>query len=207
MTILRKNYNRKKRHQNLIHKFGKIWFLSFCLFVYSLDITLGHVDVDLTGLSYHIGGSSTNPAHTGAPRKLDDNGVFVFNPGIGIGYDFRNHWHWKSLSPIVKGIYFKDCDNRGFFILGGGCRYRYFFSERISADINAMVSIAWGQQWDKSEYATSILPLILIGPNYHFKNEIILGANFTLAPRNTSFDATGSFWILFTTLQVSFPIF
>ena len=49
----------------------------------------GELDVDLTGLSYHIGANSENPAQGRALRGLDKHGAFVFNPGAGIGYDFR----------------------------------------------------------------------------------------------------------------------
>jgi len=69
-----------------------------------------------------------------------------------------------------------------------------------------MATLSAGQQWYTSTYNYDILPLILLGVNYHFKNDRILGMNFTVDPKNSSFDATGGFWILFTTLQLSFPI-
>ncbi|MEL6413178.1 MAG: hypothetical protein AAFQ08_03575, partial [Bacteroidota bacterium] len=108
---------------------------------------------------------------------------------------------------ITKLIYFRDCDDRGFFMGGGGIRYRWMLGQRFSTDLNGLAMLSAGQEWASSKYKLSILPLFLLGGSYHFANEITVGANFTLAPRNKSFDATGGFWIIFTTLQLSFPIF
>ena len=160
--------NDRIHNQSLKTKISRYVFLYLSIVVSTPAVTLGNVDIDVTGLSYHIGGSSSNPAYTKAPRRLDKNGVFVFNPGIGIGYDSRTLCNWKGLSPIFKAIYFRDCDDRGFYMLGGGCRYRYFFTESFSGDINVGVTVAWGQQWSTGKYKHSILPLLLLGPNYHF---------------------------------------
>jgi len=166
----------------------------------------GELDVDLPGISYHIGANSRNPAYTNAPRRLDKNGAFVYNPGIGIGYDFRKKGTKNGFSLITKGVYFQDCDARDFFVLGGGAKYRYMLSKQFSADCNGMIMVSAGQDWSQSKYNYGILPVILLGSNYHLKNDVTIGINLTLAPRNTSFSATSSFWIIFTMLQFSFPI-
>ena len=166
----------------------------------------GELDVDLTGLSYHIGANSDNPAYEEAPRGLDKNGAFVFNPGAGIGYDFREKGTQGGFSGVTKLIYFRDCDDRGFFMAGGGMRYRFMFGKHFSMDINALAMASAGQEWASSKYNYSVLPLVLLGSNYHFENGITAGTNLTLSPQNSSFDATGGFWIIFTTLQFSFPI-
>lgn len=184
--------------------------IAFCFFMLAL-VTInssqgGELDVDLTGLSYHIGGGRRKPAYEDAPRRLDKYGVFVFNPGVGIGYDFRTRSTKRGLSCATKLVYFRDCDDRGFFMGGGGARYRLTFGKYFSTDLDALAMVSAGQEWDSSKYNFSVLPLIMLGGNYHFANEITVGTNFTVAPKNTSFSATGGFWILFTTLQVSFPI-
>jgi hypothetical protein len=42
--------------------------------------TLADMDIDITGLSYHIGHWS----YPDAPRGLDKNGNFIFNPGLDL---------------------------------------------------------------------------------------------------------------------------
>lgn len=190
----------------LAYRFKKFIFLYLCWTLFSPIPTLADINMDITGLSYHIGANSKKPGFTKAPRGLDKNGAFAFNPGLGLGWDFRPNHKKNGFSAITKVIYFHDCDDRGFFMLGGGARYRYFFTDQFSGDINALITLAAGQQWHTSTYKYSILPLTLLGINYHFPNGMAVGTNFTIAPKNTSFDATGEFWILFTTLQVSFPI-
>jgi hypothetical protein len=174
--------------------------------VYPTTTLADQLNIDITGLSYHIGANKDNPAYTAAPRRLDKNAAFVFNPGIGVGWDFRTIQRENGFSLITKAIYFRDCDDRGFFMLGGGTRYRYFFNKHFSGDMNAMAMLSAGQIWYTSTYNYSILPLVLLGANYHFENDMIWGMNFTVAPKNSSFDATGGFWILFVTLQLTFPI-
>ena len=89
---------------------------------------------------------------------------------------------------------------------GGGGRYRHMFSQQFSVDLNVMAMLSAGQEWRTSQYNYSVLPLVLLGSNYHFEHGITAGTSLTLAPRDTSFDATGGFGIIFTTLQFSFPI-
>lgn len=197
----------KKDRRNLFYRMSRCILLYLGAVFYNSLTAFADIDIDIMGLSYHIGANSSHPAYSDAPRRLDKNGVFVFNPGIGLGWDFRSTHKKNGFSAITKAIYFRDCDDRGFFMLGGGGRYRYFFTEQWSGDINALITLSAGQEWYTGNYHYSILPLILLGANYHFPNDIRVGSNFSLAPRNTSFDATGEFWILFTTLQVSFPIF
>jgi len=209
-TIYTLSYNDQElnnRKSGFIYWLSKLTLLYLCYAViYPTTTFADQINIDITGLSYRIGANKNNPAYTDAPRRLDKNGVFVFNPGVGFGWDFRPIQKQNGFSFITKAIYFRDCDDRGFFMLGGGTRYRYFFNKYLSGDINAMTMLSAGQQWRTSTYNYAILPLILLGVNYHLKNDMILGMNFTVTPKNSSFDATGGFWILFGTLQLSFPI-
>ena len=125
----------------------------------------------------------------------------------GVGYDFRKKSTQGGFSGITKLVYFHDCDARPFFTVGGGGRYRYMlFSKRFSVDLNVMAMLSAGQDWSCDSYNYSVLPLVLLGGNYHFENGMTVGTNFTLAPKNSSFSATSGFWIIFTMLQFSFPI-
>ena len=194
------------RKYTFSHTYTLRKIILFYALIYPTSTLANQLNIDITGLSYHIGANKNNPAYSQAPRGLDNNGVFVVNPGIGFGWDFRNIEKKNGFSFITKAIYFRDCDDRGFFMLGGGSRYRYFFTKHFSADINAMAMLSSGQDWEDSYYYYSILPLILLGGNYHFKNDMILGMNFSIAPQNAAFTATNGFWILFGTLQITFPI-
>ena len=70
-----------------------------------------HIELDLYGLSYNLIGSG----YEEAPRKLNDNGAWVFNPGIGITYDFRSTFTENGWSAIGLTGYFKDCDDQPYY--------------------------------------------------------------------------------------------
>ena len=74
------------------------------------NIRAGTIEIDMPGLSYHIGANSEHPAYLLAPLKLDQNGAFVYNPGLGIGYDFKKEANTSGFSGIAKFIYFHDCN-------------------------------------------------------------------------------------------------
>ncbi len=185
----------------------RVWIC--CTFLIALSIQksgAGSMDIDIPGMSYHIGANSQKPAYSNATLGIDNNGALVVNPGIGIGYDFRKKIARSGFSGIIKAIYFRDCDFRPFILGGGGVRYRYMFIPKLSVDANILGMLIAGQDWQASAYNFSFTPFPMLGLNYHFKNEIMLGVNFTLSPKNESHSATGGFWIIFTMIQLSFPI-
>ncbi len=187
---------------NFKYQFSTLIFLYLCyIFCNPKTIFAHQINMNITGISYHIG----NYSYPNAPRGLDKNGIFILNPGIGLGWDFRSIKRTNGFSLISQAIYFRDCGNRGVAMLGGGTRYRYFFNNQFSGDINLLVTLSAWETWKANKYKYSILPFILLGANYHFKNDITLGTNFTLMPNTPNFN--GAFWILFGTLQISFPIF
>ncbi len=134
---------------------------------------------------------------------------------MGFGWDLRSTKRTSGFSAIGQAIYFRDCANLSVVMVGGGTRYRYHFNNQFSGDINLLAAvIAWErmririEEWHIStyyKYEYYIFPLILLGVNYHFKNDMTVGTNFTLLPGTTDLD--NMYWILFGTFQISFPIF
>ena len=59
--------------------------------------------------AYHVGAGDERPAYGDAPLGLDENGAFVFNPGLGLEIDFfRSNSHdplWLGFSPIIKVVH------------------------------------------------------------------------------------------------------
>ena len=82
----------------------------------------GVLDIDTFGLSIHLDGS-----YNKAPLRLDSEGEFVFNPGIGLGYDFRENAVKSGFSPIVKAGSFADCNAVLIYYTTAGIRYSYIF--------------------------------------------------------------------------------
>ena len=220
-----------KYHLAKWKKVINIFILLFCMETYGLRL-----DVDLTGLSYHIGANSSNPAYSEAPRGLDKNGAFVFNPGAGLGIDFRKTSRdpfWHGVSPIVKFVYLLDCNDYGWQMLAVGGRYRYMISRNWSFDFNlaisAVRSINWPQPMfrviqsvdssgnvsttevdtgEKTSATVSIAinPYYSLGINYHYR-KITIGFISSLIPENESAgDSISGFNILFSSLYFSFPI-
>ncbi len=171
--------------------------------VYSQNVFAGEIGILLPGLSYHIGADSSNPAYKKAPRKLDKNGAFVFNPGVGIGYDFRDKEDGSSLSLIMMGMTFKDCDNRSAYTTGIGGRYRHHMNDNISLDADLYLALYSAQDWKTGEYNNSITPFPSIGMNYHF-DQTIVGVKTTFAPRNANHSSTASFNLIFAYLYLGY---
>ena len=91
----------------------------FMVALFSISTCFAGFEVVLPGISAHFG-----PGIENAPRKIDDTGIFVFNPGIGGNYDFREVANTTGFSLLVSGVFFKDCQNRNMFSLGAGARGR-----------------------------------------------------------------------------------
>ncbi len=167
------------------------------------DESIGHFEFDLTGLSYHIGANRSHPANSSARRALDKNGAFVFNPGIGIGFDFRPHSRserWYGFSPMLRFIYMQDCQDDPLFLIGPGIRYRKMIADDWSFDANLLLTLGIGK--GGGFYQFNFMPVPQVGFNYHFEKIPTIGAVFTIAPKNDTFTATSAFWILFTSLRV-----
>src|SRR5665213_2411650 len=115
----------------------------------------GEVDFDMFGLTYHL---HRKGAVYSAPLKLDHAGVKVFNPGLGIGYDFREDRHTSGISAVVHGGLFENCDNHPFSFVGAGARYRKFFHKNYFWETNVLATLTYGNDSNDKHYALAPLP-------------------------------------------------
>jgi hypothetical protein len=142
-------------------------------------------EVNLPGISVHFGSGPKE-----APRKLDENGIFVFNPGIGLAYDVRDEGNVSGFSFIASAIYFKDCADRNMFSIGAGCRGRLMLNDSISIDLNLIPSLGI------IESSKTFLPVVTAGMNYHFTSSFSTGLTFAFVPAFNDQDSNLGFFVL-----------
>jgi hypothetical protein len=71
-------------------------YLALCMsLMFPNLIYAEHFELDIYGLSYHLVGEG----YRDAPRGLDDKAAWVFNPGIGITYDWRENYDDEGVAP------------------------------------------------------------------------------------------------------------
>ena len=89
-------------------------------------VSAGEINVNIYGLSYHL---KADQAYKNAPRSaFNSDGEYVYNPGIGIEYDFRNKGE-MGWSVFTTASWFQDCADYPFYFVGVGARYKnYFFN-------------------------------------------------------------------------------
>src|ERR1700691_753360 len=141
-------------------KVFKISCLLLGLIFVSLPCFAGEVDVDMFGFTYHL---HRKGAVYDAPLKLDKPGVKVFNPGLGLGYDFRQDRHTEGFSAIVHGGMFENCDNHPFTFAGAGVRYRKYFYKKNFFEANMLGVLSYGNDSQDKHYALAPLPYVNIG--------------------------------------------
>jgi hypothetical protein len=169
---------------------------STVLFAGVQESRAGVVDVDTFGLSIHLGGS-----YSGAPLGLDRKGIVVFNPGVGLGYDFRNSALTSGFSPIVKAGVFADCKFIPLYYTTAGFRYSKVFFDDYTIGASFSLGVMNGEKWSTGARRFSIMPLPIfeIGRRV-FKDDIIrLGTVY--APSNKSMSATSGGGLLFVMLS------
>ena len=163
-------------------------------------------DVDVYGVSYHLIGSEANP---NAPRDMGigDPGQTVFNPGIGIGIDFRDDVNENGFSFQGKAGYLRDCADEPLYYGGAGVRYRHVFKTNISFDVDALLIAGYGQDWETGEYSTAILPYVTFGIGYVFNafgGDKIAKLNIAYVPADDTISATSGTDLLFFSLTFGF---
>jgi hypothetical protein len=144
-----------------------IFFMIFHGFVLAKKL-----EVLIPGVSVHFGSGASE-----SPRKLDNEGVYVFNPGIGANYDFRSDEKKSGFSIIVSGLYFKTCPDTNAFLVGAGVRGRYCLTDKISACANLIPSVV-----SIEGFSPMILPAITTGINYHITEKNDVGLTFAYVP-------------------------
>lgn len=160
----------------------------------------GVIDLDIFGFSYHF---DEENAYRDAPLKLSPGGVWVYNPGVGIGYDFRKDIGKGGFSPILRVGFFQDCACSSLFYWGGGVRYRKFISQSVFFDVNASAAIVYAEDWAADEYNLSVFPFINFGLGYKFDTRSI-SYNIGYVPENDVISATDGSNLFFMNLTVSF---
>ena len=130
----------------------------------------GEVDVDFFGMSFHF---KEKGAFRGAANKLDKEGKWVFNPGMGLGYDFRKSIETEGFSPIIHGGIFDNCSSNPFVFAGAGVRYRKFILGKFFWELNLLGVFAYDKEWDEPGYKFSVLPYGNMGIGYDFGKDLV----------------------------------
>ena len=162
----------------------------------------GEIDIDVYGLSYHL---DATEAYSEAPRGLDDQGQWVFNPGIGVTYDFRENISEEGFSPFVAVGYFKDCADYPFYFAGAGVRYRnYIDGTNLMWEVNVAGAMLNGADWDFDTRATYFIPTANIGFGYKLNEDYLIKANFSYIPANDEATGTAGTDLIFMQVSLGF---
>jgi len=187
---------------NRVHKskvlaiFGP--FLIFILF--SPPCFPGELDFDMFGLTYHL---HRKGAVHDAPLKLDNAGVKVFNPGLGLGYDFREDRHTEGFSAIVHGGMFENCNNHPFSFAGAGGRYRKFFYKENFVEVNVLGVLTYGNNSDDKHYDLAPMPYVNLGVGHDY-GKYLVTFYLSYIPKDSGSGITSSTDMLFLSTAVSF---
>jgi hypothetical protein len=123
-------------------------FLFFTIFTFFSVLYLSAqqftVGIKLTGLSIHPAGA-TNASLM--KYKLDENGVFVFNPGIRLGFEYFFYKNIASIK-IEQGLYL-DCANQFAGFTHIGLRGRIFQIEKHSLNGGIGPTFFFRKNWYK----------------------------------------------------------
>jgi len=151
--------------------------------------------VELFGLSAHLGA-----AYDGAPRKLDENGVYVFNPGVGAEWDFRESVSKTGFSPIVKVGWLEDCNDRPVYAALGGARYWHVFSGGFVIGGSLSAGVVNGENWDTEERTNTfaVVPILEIG--HVIGEDYLPRLGVMYVPPNSAISATDNDGLLFYSL-------
>ena len=171
---------------------GSILLASSCL--------AGEVDLDMFGFTYHL---HRQGAVYNAPLKLDKAGVKVFNPGLGLGYDFRQDRHTDGFSAVVHGGFFENCDNHPFAFTGAGARYRKFFTKNTYVETNVLGVLTYGNDSQDKRYSLAPMPYADIGIGHDY-GKYSVTYYLSYVPKNSGSSITSSTDMLFLSVGLSF---
>lgn len=174
----------------------KKWFICFSLAI-STTAFPAHLELDVYGLAYHLVGEG----YSDAPRRLDEKAAWVFNPGLGITCDFRKNSDDSGLSPLLISGYFQDCDDRPFYFLGSGGRYRYKISKMMRVDLNFGWVYSIAQDWYEETYYGVFMPIGNLGLSTPLFGRWWT-CRLTFAPENTGITATSGGDLLFMNVSI-----
>jgi hypothetical protein len=171
----------------------------------------GEININIYGASYHL---TKSEAYKNAPRSIGaSKGQWVYNPGIGLEYDFRKKGT-MGFSLFTGAGYFRDCGDYPFAFAELGARYKNNFWGTNSWfwEVNAGVAGAYAHDWavknDGStiDYGTTTaaLPVASLAVGYKFKSGNFLKYTATYVPKNNNIGATGGTNLIFMWLTYGF---
>ena len=172
--------------------------------------TAGEININIYGLSYHL---KKSEAYHNAPRSaFGSDGQWVYNPGIGIEYDFRNKGE-MGWSVFTTASWFQDCADYPFYFVGLGARYRnhLFSSKHWFWEANLAGAVANAEDWDVVDgeavsygRETTFLPVASLGIGYQFDNKQFIKYQITYVPENNNIGGTSGTDLLFMWLTYGF---
>ena len=175
--------------------------LSFLLAAFfSSSAFAGETDIDIFGLTYHL---HRDGAVREAHLKMDHAGVKVFNPGLGLGHDFREDIHTGGLSLIINGGVFETCAGHPFTFAGVGGRYRKFFYKKYFWEANVMGALTYGNDPEQKGYTVDPLPFANFGIGHDY-GKYLLTYSLSYVPKGSGGKITSSTDMLFLSMGVSF---
>ena len=175
----------------------------------------GEVSLDVYGLSYHL---TKNESYYNAPRSVgSSNGQWVFNPGAGINYDFREKGSMGFSGYTTLG-YFQDCADYPFYFAGLGLKYRNYIygSNSVFWSFQLAGAVASAEDWTTVggynntqtdiDYGrtTIFLPVGGLSLGYQFENKNYLSYTITYVPQNDNAGGTAGTNLLFMWLTFGF---
>ena len=178
--------------------------------ILAVSANAGEFAINIYGLSYHF---KKSEAYQNAPRSLfGSDGQYVYNPGVGIEYDFRNKGE-MGWSVFTTASWFQDCADYPFYFVGAGVRYRnHLFSNHWFWEANLAGAIANDEDWDVDDNGnlldygreTTFLPVASVGIGYQFDNKQFLKYEVTFVPENNNIGGTSGTSLLFMWLTYGF---
>jgi len=148
------------------------------------------------GLSAHLGSS-----YASAPRGLDSEGVYVFNPGMGLEWDFRNRVTRNGLSPVLKAAWLQDCDDRALFAALVGLRFWHAFASGFVLGGSLSVGVVNGEDWGTDERVWTFMPLPIVEVGQIFASDYVVRLGIVYVPPNGAMTATDNDGVLFFILS------
>ncbi len=173
--------------------------LVFCV-LWTRPAWCGEVDLDWFGLTYHL---HKKGAVYSAPLKLDRKGIAVFNPGVGIGYDFREDRRTNGFSPIIHAGVFENCINAPFTFAAAGLRYRKFINKTTFIETNVMAAITYGNDSGDKRYFWNPAPYANVGFGHDY-GKYSITYYLSYVPQGSGGNITDGTDMLFASAAISF---
>ena len=174
--------------------------LLYSFISFSFPCLAGEIDTDIFGFTYHL---HRKGAVYNAPLKLDKAGVKVFNPGLGLGYDFRDDRHTDGFSAIVHGGFFENCNNHPFSFAGAGGRYRKYFYKNNYFEVNLLGVLTYGNDTTDKHYSFAPMPYMNIGIGHDY-GKYSVTYYLSYIPKDSGSSITSNTDMLFLSAAVSF---